>query len=116
MNEKKEESESGLQSHEQEGWRFISVKLDMLNTKQLDQISDVLPLQRLPDILYGGNRFYMVQEARDVMYEVNPLTWLSLAHFDTRAKYLKGSGHSFGETEPRPINVIDLIPKDVEVA
>ncbi len=69
MNEKKEESESGLQSHEQEGWRFISVKLDMLNTKQLDQISDVLPLQRLPDILYGGNRFYMVQEARDVMYE-----------------------------------------------
>lgn len=87
----------------------------MFNTKQLDQIADVLPLQRLPDILLGANRFYLVKSDKDFVMEMNPLTALSLANFQIRDKYFKGGKLKFDEKEPQPVNLIDVIPKEVEV-
>ena len=64
-----------------EGWEFYISKLPMFNTKELDQISDVIPTQTLPDILFGYNRMYFVNKKRNFLYEFSPIDSLSLSAF-----------------------------------
>ena len=43
--------------------------------------------------------------------EVNPITSLTLGNFQVRDKYFKGGKLEFDAAEPKPINLIDVIPK-----
>ena len=120
-----------------EGWEFYVSKLPMFNTKELDQISDVIPTQTLPDILFGYNRMYFVNKKRNFLYEFSPIDSLSLSAFanqqvrlhpderketteegkETQSKEeCKEEIKSYSEDpEFTKINYIDLRPERVEV-
>ena len=78
----KPQSEIEFDKIEFEGWEFYSSKKPMLSSKELDQLSDAIPTQTLPDILFGYNRLYMVNKRKNFLYEISPIDSLSLSAFE----------------------------------
>lgn len=100
-----------------EGWEFYKSSLPMMNTKELDQISDMIPTHTLPDIVFGFNRLYFVNKKRNFLYEFSPIDSLSLSSFALQAKRIRTdeAEESKDETASEELNVIDLLPERVEV-
>jgi hypothetical protein len=112
-----------------EGWEFYSSSQQMFNTKELDQIADVIPTQTLPDMLFGYNRLYFVNKKRNFLYEFSPVDSLSLSSFalqDVRlhpdereeSKEVTEEADEKPELESKEVtrlNPIDLKPLKVEV-
>mmetsp|Transcript_21995 Transcript_21995/g.24435 ORF Transcript_21995/g.24435 Transcript_21995/m.24435 type:complete len:332 (+) Transcript_21995:19-1014(+) len=111
-----------------EGWEFHTSKMPMFNTKELDQVSDVIPTQGLPDILFGYNRIFMVNKKHNFLYEFSPVDSLCLCSFDVLKKRLhpdqKEEIKEETEEEDKEdkevdeftkLNYIDLKPANVQV-
>uniref|UniRef100_A0A7S3K538 TIP41-like protein n=1 Tax=Euplotes crassus TaxID=5936 RepID=A0A7S3K538_EUPCR len=113
---------------ESEGWEFYVSNKPMFNTKELDQIADVIPTQALPDIVFGYNRIYMVNKKRNFLYEFSPIDALTLCSYAVQTKRLhpdqveetKDEASMDEETKEvdqfTALNRIDLKPKNVEVS
>ena len=82
----------------------------MFNMKQLDQVSDVVKTQSLPDIVFGNNRLFMVHKKRNFLYEFSPVDALSLSSYEERENRLYNE-----EEKSDNVNTIDLIPENIEV-
>jgi hypothetical protein len=118
---------------EMEGWEFYSSNLPMFNTKELDQISDVITTQTLPDIVFGYNRLFFVNKKRNFLYEFSPIDSLSLSSFalqdirlhpDSKEESKDAPMEEIKEEEPSShsdideitkLNRIDMKPERVEV-
>jgi hypothetical protein len=110
---------------EVENWEFYVSNKPMFNTKELDQISDVIPTQTLPDIVFGYNRLYMVNKKRNFLYEFSPVDSLSLCAFSVQNKRVHPQDQEENKDEPAEeikdadeftkLNFIDLRPARVEV-
>jgi type 2A phosphatase activator TIP41 len=92
-------------------WHFYWNVQQMLSSKELDQLSDHMKINRLPDMLFGYNRFYFTNPAKDFIYEINPLQMLDLASFTERHSYLIPD---LSESNGR-LNFIYYNPKEVKV-
>jgi hypothetical protein len=115
---------------EVEGWEFYRSSLPMMNTKELDQIGDVIPTHTLPDIVFGYNRFYFVNKKRNFLYEFSPIDSLSLTAFAVQNKRIHPdeleetkdvpmddeSPELLDDDEHSRLNRIDLKPARVEVS
>ena len=111
-----------------EGWEFYVSNKPMFNTKELDQISDVIPTQGLPDILFGYNRIFMVNKKRNFLYEFSPVDSLSLCSFAFLNKRLHPDAREDAKEEETPaeeekeaderiaLNRVDLKPANVQVS
>lgn len=116
-----------------EGWEFYISNKPMFNTKELDQIGDVIPTQSLPDIVFGYNRLYLVNKKRNFLYEFSPIDSLTLCSYAVQNKRLhpdereetKDPEGEEGKEEPEEIkepdeftklNMIDLKPADIKVS
>ena len=91
------------------GWEFHYSKGPMFNTTEIDQVSDVIKTQTLPDVIFGSNRLYLVKKSRNFLYEFSPVDSLQLSAYEERTKAL------FKEGEDNDINYIDMIPENVQV-
>jgi len=78
----------------------------------------------VPEVFYGTNHLYIVKPDRDFLFEVSPVDALSLSAFAKRTNYLKSheasldniAGLSVTDIDPeRSLNLIDMIPKNIEV-
>lgn len=116
-----------------EGWEFYSSSLPMFNTKEHNQIKDVIPTQNLPDIVFGYNRLYLVNKKRNFLYEFSPIDSLSLASYALREQRLHPDEREESKLPPESeenkeeeasapeidevtmLNRIALIPEKVEV-
>lgn len=108
-----------------ENWEFYVSKKPMFNTKELDQIADVIPTQTLPDIVFGYNRLYMVNKKRNFLYEFSPVDSLSLCAFAVQKQHVHPEDLEESKDEPSEeakdaeastkLNFIDLRPARVEV-
>lgn len=112
------------------GWEFYCSSLPMFNTKELDQISDVITTQTLPDIVFGYNRMYFVNKKRNFLYEFSPVDALSLSSFalqdirlhpDEKENKTEGEPEEDKAMEPEvdeitKLNRIDMKPEKIEVA
>ena len=76
------------------GWDFYSHTENMLNSKDLDILiknkeENGLYISHLPEIFYGFNRLFLINESCNFCYEFNPLQMLSLTNNNIRQKSLK---------------------------
>ena len=76
------------------GWDFYSHTENMLNSKDLDILiknkeENGLYISHLPEIFYGFNRLFLLNESQNFCYEFNPLQMLSLTNNNVRQKILK---------------------------
>ena len=76
------------------GWDFYSHTENMLNSKDLDILiknkeENGLYISHLPEIFYGFNRLFLINESQNFCYEFNPLQMLSLTNNNVRQKLLK---------------------------
>lgn len=122
-----------FEKYDKADWEFYSSNLPMFNTKELDQIGDVITTQTLPDILFGYNRLFFVNKKRNFLYEFSPIDSLSLSSFalqdirlhpeereeekaDPDQEEEKKEESHTGHDEITNLNRIDLKPAKVEVS
>ena len=80
-----------LSKFSHKGWDFYSHSEYMMNSVDLDLLckekdSSKLYIDHLPEVFYGYNRLYVVNESKNFCYEFNPLQFMSLTKFDIRQK------------------------------
>ena len=76
------------------GWDFYSHTENMLNSKDLDILiknkqENGLFVSHLPEIFYGFNRLFLINESQNFCYEFSPIQMLSLTNYNIREKLLK---------------------------
>ena len=76
------------------GCDFYSHTENMMNSKDLDILikdkeENGLYISHLPEIFYGFNRLFLLNESQNFCYEFNPLQMLSLTNNNVRQKLLK---------------------------
>jgi type 2A phosphatase activator TIP41 len=87
-------TEISLTKFSHKTWDFYSYKGNMLNSSDLDILcknkeENKLYVGHLPEIFYGFNRLFIVNESKNISYEFNPLQMLSLTSNTIRQKLLK---------------------------
>jgi type 2A phosphatase activator TIP41 len=97
--------------YDHKDWHFYWNIQQMLSSKELDQLGDKMKVNRLPDMLFGYNRFYFANPAKDFLYEINPLQMLDMSAYAERDHYFI---KSLDELNGR-LNFIYNIPKEVKV-
>jgi hypothetical protein len=111
-------NEIHLEHEKFEDWDFFWNVERMLSSKEMDIIADKVRINRLPDMLFGNNRFYIVNAKHNFVYEINPLQMLDMGSYALRDQKLMSKekiekGEFIpGETDP---NFIYYIPTDVKV-
>lgn len=105
--------------HEKVGdWDFFWNAERMLTAKELDIISDSVKINRLPDMLFGYNRFYMVYAPGNFVLEINPLKMLDLVSYEERTAnyydYGKMQIGSFDKDKDKP-NFVYYNPTEVKL-
>ena len=83
-----------LSKFSHKGWDFYSHTENMMNSKDLDILikdkeENGLFVSHLPEIFYGYNRLFLINESANFCYEFNPLQMLSLTSNTIRQKLLK---------------------------
>jgi hypothetical protein len=72
-------------NHESESdWDFFWNNERMLSSKDMDILADKMKINRLPEMLFGNNIFYLVNSANNFVYEINPLEMLDMASYAWR--------------------------------
>lgn len=90
----------------------------MLSSKNLDLIGPILKGIRLPEMVYGFNRFALVNTKRDFLFEVNPFDMLNLSSFKEREEcYIQknNQNQSSEKTGDDKFKRIYYIPKELKV-
>ena len=83
--------EISLNKFSHKGWDFYSHSEYMMNSVDLDLLckeneSAKLYIDHLPEVFYGYNRLFVVNELKNFCYEFNPLQFMSLTKYDIRKK------------------------------
>lgn len=99
------EKEINLERIKHKDWEFLWNDEKMMSSKEMDMISDRMKIHHLPEMLFGHNRFFMVNTNFDFVYEINPLQMLDLANYNERKEKLNSDG----------LNRIYYSPPDVKV-
>ena len=89
------ESPLVLEHEKVQDWNFFWNNERMLSTKELDMIGDSVKINRLPDMLFGYNRFYMVYAPGNFVLEINPLKMLDLVSYEER----KANYYDYGKMQ-----------------
>jgi hypothetical protein len=99
-------------------WDFFWSVERMLSSKELDMIGDKVKINRLPEMLFGYNRFYLVNSKNNFLLEINPLQMLDLCNYEERKKkYLDKNiitENKFDKSTDE-MNFVYYIPGDVKV-
>ncbi len=83
-----------LNKFSHKGWDFYTHTENMMNPPDLDllcrnNVEHTLSTSHLPEIFYGFNRLFLVNESKNFSYEFNPIQMLSLTSNTIRQKLLK---------------------------
>ena len=99
-------------------WDFFWSTKKMLTGKELDMISDKLKVNRLPEMFFGYNRFYIIYSKADFMIEISPIEMIELSSYSERQfKFLnneKMTDRMLNSVKDDP-NFIYYMPPDVKV-
>ena len=86
--------EISLSKFSHKGWDFYNHTQNMMNSTDLDLLikykeENKLYINHLPEIFYGFNRLFLINESQNFCYEFNPIQMLSLTNYYIREKSLK---------------------------
>lgn len=112
--------EISLEHESFKNWDFFWNVEKMLSSKELDMIAEKVKINRLPDMLFGYNRFYLVYQPANFVLEINPLHMLDLACYNERKSNLvevneKEKEASLKNLSEDSLNFIYYRPCDVKV-
>jgi hypothetical protein len=65
-------------------WDFFYNTQKMLSSKELDMLMDKIKTNRLPDMFFGYNRFYIANNKYNFLLEIDPIQMVDLCHFNER--------------------------------
>jgi len=65
-------------------WDFFYNTQNMLSSKELDMLMDKVKTNRLPDMFFGYNRFYIANAKHNFLIEIDPIQMVDLSHFSER--------------------------------
>lgn len=84
----------------------------MLTSKELDVLATLVKSAKIPDMLFGYNRFYIVFPlSSGLIFEINPLQMVDLSSFEVRSKLLVNPK----EPEEDKFNCIYYIPTETKI-
>lgn len=83
-----------LKKFTHKGWDFYSHSENMMNSSELDLLCRnkdeyKLYISHLPEIFYGYNRLFLVNQSKNFCYEFSPLQMISLTNNNLRQTLLK---------------------------
>lgn len=97
----------------QNGWKFEISKTQILKSTELDELSEVLKLQRIPDIVYGKNYFELHHEKTGFTYSILASDSLSYVNF---ARLKEALMTSYGpEKKTEKLDAVQIEPSEVKV-
>ena len=70
-------------------WKIFWSNDKIFSSKNIDLISPHLKIHKLPEMVYGNNRFILINETKDFVYEINPFDMLNFSSLSEREKYYK---------------------------
>lgn len=91
-------------------WDFYWSNERMMSSKEMDIISDRMKINRLPEIFYGNNLFYLVNSKSNFLYEISPMEMLNMSSYSLRQEKLQNS-----QNKNSDLNFIYYEPGDVKV-
>lgn len=65
-------------------WDFFYNTQKMLSSKELDMLMDKIKTNRLPDMFFGYNRFYIANAKHNFVLEIDPIQMVDICHFNER--------------------------------
>lgn len=65
-------------------WDFFYNSQKMLSSKELDMLMDKIKTNRLPDMFFGYNRFYIANAKHNFLLEIDPIQMVDICHFNER--------------------------------
>ena len=99
-------------------WDFFWSTKKMLSGKELDMISDKLKVNRLPEMFYGYNRFFLDYSKANFILEINPIEMIELTSYAERQSKLVENDkikNGLFDSKKDDINFIYYTPPDVKV-
>jgi len=92
-------------------WDFFYNSQKMLSSKELDMLMDKIKTNRLPDMFYGYNRFYICNAKHNFLLEIDPIKMVDLCLYNERK-------HRFINIKENKIinkDTIYFIPDEIKV-
>ena len=96
-------------------WDFFWSNERMMSSKEMDIIADKMKINRLPEILYGNNFFYLVNSKFNFLLEISPITMLDMSSYSLRKEKLINSENSIELHSNEDLNFIYYVPGEVKV-
>lgn len=93
-------------------WDFFYNSQKMLSSKEHDMLMDKIKTNRLPDMFFGYNRFYIANAKQNFLLEIDPIQMVDLCHFSERNKRFVDI------KDPKSLIKLDsiyYIPNDIKV-
>ena len=95
------------------GWKFEVSKTQILKSTELDQLTDRLKLQRVPDIVYGNNSFEIHHVKSGLTFWISAIDSLSYANIARRKEAFLPN---YGQTKTTEVlDCIQAEPTEVKV-
>jgi len=92
-------------------WDFFYNNQKMLSSKELDLLMDKIKTNRLPDMFFGYNRFFITNVKHNFILEIDPIQMVDLCHFNERnSRFIK-----FDEYNVIKKDSIYYIPNEIKV-
>ena len=114
-----------FESFTHKGWSFHHSLYPMFDTKELDQISDVVGTMGMPEVFYGYNHFLVSCPDKDFLMEFSPAEALRLSAFKFQKEFFRDPKKEDDLAEEfkkkleldseLKLNQVDMIPKLIEV-
>ncbi len=92
-------------------WDFFYNNKKMLSSKELDSLIDKIKTNRLPDMFFGYNRFYIANAKHNFVLQIDPIEMVDLCLFNER----NGRFINIKENNEIKINSIYFIPNEIKV-
>jgi len=95
-------------------WKMYFSRYPMVTTTELDKLNDKTGTMTVPEVVYGNNRLYVINQKANFFMEFAPVDALALSAFAKREELLKSKATPDMTTEKK-FNLIDVIPKTIKV-
>mmetsp|Transcript_26928 Transcript_26928/g.27967 ORF Transcript_26928/g.27967 Transcript_26928/m.27967 type:complete len:391 (-) Transcript_26928:31-1203(-) len=102
-----------------DNYLFLWNKQTMLPSKELDILSDKVKSDKLPDMFFGYNRFYVVfPQEKNLILEISPIQMVDYTNFDIIKGCLVEEGKTAPDSKSQPskdtLNCTYYFPEEVK--
>ncbi len=95
-------TQTEFETYKKDGWEFFLSNKLMFSSKEQEKIFKIMGIKKLPDMLYGYNKFIIINKNLDFLLEFNALDMLNYASYEKREATLDTSAVNFASKDLNP--------------